>query len=199
MRKKLVIALISALLSAVILFGGCTVPGEIGRVEDFFDSPVKYKKYIKHLLDDGTFEILQENGEDTDTAALTSTSMEYDTYSVIELTFNRSKAKESIITTLTFEIQVEEDTEFSLLIETDDDSKPQYDSGRRRLAAGTTKSFVITGLEYTADTRKLYFRNELSPDEMLAEGEDYEEYTGTSARWRLCYMQIVYQLRSDLT
>lgn len=185
MTKRLPI-LIMLMGCIVVTLCGCSVPGDIGDCETFFNTSLILKDYV---LDEET----EEYGEAAcDHTGSDLTDLQYDTmdfcsYSSVGLALKPAQNRLAEITTLTFELEFEAACDFNLTFYTD--GEQQYESGLRSYSAGATYSFIISELAYSDTTSNFYFCNE--PDAERAE----DPYDGYSARWKIKYLQIIYQGR----
>lgn len=185
MRKLLRLVAICPIILFITIFAACSVPGEIGNAEIFFQEALELKDYAEGKDGNYSEEACphSENSRDD----LVSEDMDYCSYSSIGLTFKGAQNDVAEITTLTFELQFEESCEFNLVIYVD--SSMQYESGVRSYSAEQSYSFVISELSYPSSSSKLTFRNE--PDSEQPE----EPYDGYGVRWKIKYLQIVFQGR----
>ncbi len=181
MKNKLKI-LIACLPMSIIFMGGCSVPGEIGGLQEFFEDGVKLVEYYEK--DDDRF---GERDVNTDVAVsdLESYSLEFCAYSSIGLTLRSSKS-DLIITTIVFDIVTEADAELNLVLAID--GEILYESGARMYGANQYTSLVIAEIEYPESARKFEFKN-VEP----SDGE--EEYDGYATFWKLGGLQIIYDER----
>ncbi len=185
MKKRLPILI--ALTSCIALtLSGCSVPGNIGDCETFFNASLILKDFV---IDEETEEYSEAACEHTESnlTDLQFDTMDFCSYSSIGLELKSAQNRLAEITTLTFELEFETACDFNLVFYTD--GEQQYESGLRSYSAGVTYSFIISELSYSDVTSNFYFCNE--PDTGRAD----EAYDGYSARWKIKYLQIIYQGR----
>lgn len=186
MRKLLRLIPICASVPLFVTICACSVPGIIGEVEMFIEETINLQDYIENDDGSGYFEkSCEHNSNELD--VLLGSDMEFCSYSLIGLKLKGSQNSVAEITTLTFELEFEEDCDFNLAIYIDADI--QYESGVRSYSAKKTYSLVVSGISYPTSASNLFFRNE--PDSEKPE----EPYSGYATRWKLKYLQIVYQER----
>lgn len=185
MKKRLPILLTLSSCIALTLYG-CSVPGDIGDCETFFNDSLLLKDYIFDEETELYNEVVCEHVQ-SELADLQYDTMDFCSYSLIGIELKSAQNSLAEITTITFELEFETACDFNLVFYTDEEK--QYESGLRSYSAGVSYSFIISGLTYSDTTVNFNFINK--PDEEAAD----ENYDGYSARWKIKYLQIIYQGR----
>ncbi len=185
MRKLLRLIVISVSVLLISICAACSVSGEIGTVEVFFQETLKLKEYTER--NDGSYSEETCKHSQNSRDDLVGADMDFCSYSSIGLTFKDAQNSIAEITTITFELQFEESCDFNLVIYVD--STMLYESGVRSYSAQKTYSFVVSEISYSSSSSELTFRN---APELERAGEPYNGY---AARWKINYLQIVFQGR----
>lgn len=174
--------LISLFMPLLAVLNGC-ISGEIGTGTDMFENNISLRAYELNEEEEWEEKDCDSSGMTIETVI--GSDMIYNTYSSIGLKLANNK-NEREITTIIFEIEVEETGYLNIAILTD--STAQYETGLRQFQANKSVSFIIADLSYPANTSMIYFRNQ-------APAESAEQYFGYATKWKLKYIQTIYNER----